>query len=73
MGGRRSRARPLIAGVHRRLAKDDATVHRHDVELKRQALAVAVRPCGSDFRPKAFVALVGDVPCVEVRLLGFGG
>jgi hypothetical protein len=55
------------------LAKDDLAVHRDDREDQRKTLAVAVRPCGSDFGPEAFVTFVGDMPCLEGRRFGSGG
>ena len=50
-----------------RLAKDDLAADRDDREDQRKPLAVAVRPCGSDFGPETVVALVGDMPGLESR------
>ena len=48
----------------------DPAIDRHDLQLQRQALAVAVEPCGSDLGPVGFLARVGDMPGEEVGCLG---
>ena len=51
------------------LAEDDAAIDGHNFELEREALAVLVRPGGTDFVPERFLALVCDVPRQKVGRL----
>ena len=51
--------------VHRR-AQNDPAIDRHDLELKRKTIAVAVEPGCSDLGPKGFVVAFADVPGDEV-------
>jgi len=62
----------LLGFIVERRPQDDPAIDRHDLELERQALAVAVEPGGSDLGPEGFVAAIADMPGDEIRSFGLG-